>query len=279
MITTFLDHYKPSLGVSSIGEQKSLKKSYTELETYPNLFLPNFVHGMKHKTSRLENGAPFRGRIQHEQKAPVSSGLASPKGHDTKSAILKAATRLFAKHGYEGATVQKISKAAKSVDRMIYYYFKSKEGLFIAVLEQIYVQMNQAESLMKWSSQDPELAMSEVIDFVMNYYREHPEFTALLNTENLHQGRHIAKSLHAAKYSSPAVNVIKKILKSGQALAIFRSDIKALDVYLLIVSTNYFYVSNRFTLSAFLGRDLQSRKEILSWRKFVTESVLRTVRI
>ena len=198
---------------------------------------------------------------------------------DTREEILQAATRVFAKHGFEGATLQKISKAAKSVDRMIYYYFKSKEGLFIAVLERMYVQMNHAESLIELSSDKPEQALSEVIEFVMCYYREHPEFIALLNTENLHQGRHIVKSLHAAKYSSPAVNVIKSILKRGQQMGLFRSHVRALDVYLLIVSTNYFYVSNRFTLSAFLGLDLQASKEVSRWRKFVTLAVLSTVRL
>jgi TetR/AcrR family transcriptional regulator, upper aerobic nicotinate degradation pathway regulator len=198
---------------------------------------------------------------------------------DTREDILQAATRVFAKHGFEGATLQKISKAAKSVDRMIYYYFRSKEGLFIAVLERMYVQMNHAESLIELSSDKPEQALSEVIEFVMRYYREHPEFITLLNTENLHQGRHIVKSLHAAKYSSPAVNVIKNILKRGQQMGLFRSQVRALDVYLLIVSTNYFYVSNRFTLSAFLGRDLQASKEVSRWRKFVTQTVLSTVRI
>ena len=198
---------------------------------------------------------------------------------DTREDILQAATRVFAKHGFEGATLQKISKAAKSVDRMIYYYFRSKEGLFIAVLERMYVQMNRAESLIELSSDKPEQALSEVIEFVMRYYREHPEFIALLNTENLHQGRHIVKSLHAAKYSSPAVNVIKSILKRGQQMGLFRSHVRALDVYLLIVSTNYFYVSNRFTLSAFLGRDLQASKEVSRWRRFVTLAVLSTVRV
>jgi AcrR family transcriptional regulator len=198
---------------------------------------------------------------------------------DTRENILQSATLIFSKYGYEGATVQKISKAAKSVDRMIYYYFGSKEGLFIAVLEKIYREMNHAESMIELNTDDPHRSLREVIEFVMNYYQDHPEFITLLNTENLHQGRHIAKSLHAAQYSSPAVNVIKTILKSGQKMGLFRTDIKALDVYLLIVSTNYFYVSNRFTLSAFLGRSLQDRKAVLSWKKFVTETVLRTVQI
>lgn len=229
---------------------------------------------MKHKDSRSGAGLTHKAR-EKSLKSPSSVSAVQ----DTKVKILQAATAVFAKFGYEGATLKKISKAAKSVDRMIYYYFSSKEGLFIAVLEHLYLQMNQAESLIIWSEDDPELAIGQIIDFVMHYYKAHPEFMALLNTENLHQGRHIMKSLHAAKYSSPAVNVIKKILKSGQRLGLFRTDVKALDVYLLIVSTNYFYFSNRFTLSAFLGKNLQAHKELLNWRQFVTQTVLSAIRV
>ncbi len=64
----------------------------------------------------------------------------------TRDSILKAATKVFAKYGYDGGSVEKISKAAKSYDRMIYYYFGSKEGLFIAVLEGIYQRMDDAEA-------------------------------------------------------------------------------------------------------------------------------------
>jgi len=54
----------------------------------------------------------------------------------TRDSLLRAAMKVFARHGLKGGSVEKISKAAKSHDRMIYYYFGSKEGLFIAVLEE-----------------------------------------------------------------------------------------------------------------------------------------------
>ena len=73
----------------------------------------------------------------------------------TRDSILKAATKVFAKHGYDGGRVEQISKAARSYDRMIYYYFGSKEGLFIAVLEQMYARFNEAESDLKLPPDDP----------------------------------------------------------------------------------------------------------------------------
>jgi AcrR family transcriptional regulator len=172
----------------------------------------------------------------------------------TRDSILKAATKVFAKYGYDGGSVEKISKAAKSYDRMIYYYFGSKEGLFIAVLEGIYKRMDDAEAAIALDASRPVEALTEVIRFVLGYYRKNPEFVTLLNTENLHKGRHISKSLRAREYSSRAVAIIAEILASGSAQGLFRKDLVARDIYLLIASTGYFYTSNRHTLTAFPRR-------------------------
>ena len=204
-------------------------------------------------------------------------GVRALSAQATREKILKAATQVFAKHGYQGGSVEKISRAAKSVDRMIYYYFGSKEGLFTEVIEGIYRRMNEAEAQLKLDVNDPVSALTQVIDFVLGYYREHPEFITLLNTENLLQGRHIAQSPRAAEYSSPAVGVIADILQRGQGQKLFRPDLQARQVYLLIVSTGYFLMSNRYTLSAFLGERVDSPDNAQAWKAFVTDAVLRTV--
>lgn len=207
----------------------------------------------------------------------VKPGVREQGAQATRDSILRAATRVFAKHGYEGGSVEKISSAAKSYDRMIYYYFGSKEGLFIEVLEHIYRRMNEAESRLELDVDQPVDALRAVIRFVLGYYRKHPEFITLLNTENLHKGRHIAKSLRAREYSSPAVAVIGRILESGAARGLFRDDLQARDVYLLIAATGYFYMSNRHTLSAFLGENMAAPEATAHWETFVTDTVLRTV--
>lgn len=219
--------------------------------------------------------ATHRPRVKTLQKA----GVRAQSAKATREGILKSATKVFAKYGYAGGSVEKISKEAKSVDRMIYYYFGNKEGLFTAVIEDLYRRMNEAESKLEINTDRPEQALREVIDFVMNYYRLNPDFVVLLNTENLYQGRHIEKSAHAAQYSSLAIEVIARILATGARLKRFRAKLSARDVYLLIVSTSYFFISNRFTLSAFLGENLEDPKVLAHWKRFVTDAVFRTVRI
>ena len=195
----------------------------------------------------------------------------------TRENILRAAIKVFAKHGYDGGSVEKISKAAKSYDRMIYYYFGSKEGLFIEVIEETYRRFNEAESQLALDPEQPVEALKAVIRFVVTYYRQNPEFVTLLNTENLHRGKHISKSLRAREYSSPAVGTIERLLRSGAAKGVFRGDASARDLYLMIAALGYFYQSNRFTLSAFLGENLEAPHALAHWEAFVTDAVMRTV--
>ena len=205
------------------------------------------------------------------------TGVRALAAQATRDSILRAAIKVFAKHGYAGGRVEQISKAAKSYDRMIYYYFGSKEGLFIAVIEEMYRRFNEAESKLVLDEAQPVEALRAVIRFMWTHYQKHPEFITLLNTENLHRGKHIAKSLRAREYSSPAVDVLGRVLASGAQQALFRSDVAARDVYLMIAAMGYFYMSNRFTLAAFLGEELETAPALAHWEAFVIDAVLRTV--
>jgi AcrR family transcriptional regulator len=195
----------------------------------------------------------------------------------TREAILRAATKVFARHGFAGGRIEQISKAAKSYDRMIYYYFGSKEGLFIAVIEDTYRRFNEAEQGLALDTTQPLAALDAMIRFVWGYYQKNPEFITLLNSENLLRGRHIAKSARAKDYSSPALAITDTVLQAGIAQGLFRPGLSARDVYLMIASMAYFYLSNRFTLSSFLGENLEAPAALAHWEAFIIDAVRRAV--
>src|SRR5436190_16921961 len=76
-----------------------------------------------------------------------------PEGMQRK--ILEAATEEFASQGFGGARVERISRRARTVDRMLYYYFGSKEKLFRTVLEEAYQQLGQAEEHLQLAATPP----------------------------------------------------------------------------------------------------------------------------
>ena len=98
----------------------------------------------------------------HVRALPAKTRTASPRSASArKTGVQRAAAqttrdnipevrrpRCSPRYGYEGGSVEKISQGgAQSFDRMIYYYFGSKEGLFIEVHGgNVYRRMNDAES-------------------------------------------------------------------------------------------------------------------------------------
>ncbi len=204
-------------------------------------------------------------------------GVRAQAAQATREAILRAATKVFARHGFAGGRIEQISKAAKSYDRMIYYYFGSKEGLFIAVIEDTYRRFNAAEQGLVLDTAQPLAALDAMIHFVWAYYQKNPEFITLLNSENLLRGKHIAKSVRAKDYSSPALAITDRVLQAGIADGLFRPTLNARDVYLMIASLAYFYLSNRHTLSAFLGENLEAPAALAHWQAFITDAVRRAV--
>lgn len=188
--------------------------------------------------------------------------------------ILDAATREFATHGYGGARIERISAAAGTVDRMLYYYFGSKEGLFRSVLEQAYEALGAAEQRLRLADAEPAAGMRALIAFTWNYYLRHPEFTRLLNTENLHRGEHVRHSKRVKALSFPLLSILTDLLKRGEAQRKFRPGVDPVQVYLTIAALAYFYVSNRYTLSRFLGIELMAVAQRKRWLEHITALVL-----
>ena len=195
----------------------------------------------------------------------------------TRARILRAARTEFMRHGYSGARVERISRAARSSDRMIYYYFESKERLYLAVLEGVYAALGEAESALVLDASRPVQALSELVAFTWNYYLAHPEFVALLSNENLQRGRLITRSVKVKQLSRPVLDILGTILAEGARQKLFRRDLDVHQVYLTLAALGYFYCSNRYTLSSFLGSDLMRAERCEAWLAEITRVMLAAV--
>ncbi len=175
----------------------------------------------------------------------------------TRGRILKAATAEFARHGFAGARGERIAQRARCSERMVYYYFGSKEGLFRAALEGAYGALRDAERGLRLDELSPLDALDGFCRFVWRYYVDHPEFISLVNTENLHQARHLRKSARVHELVSPVVGMLADLLARGVRSGVFRDGVDPVELYLSIASLGYFVLSNQHTLSAVLDRDLR----------------------
>lgn len=178
----------------------------------------------------------------------------------TRARILEAAIGEFARYGLGGARVDRIATRAEANKRMLYYYFGSKERLFLAVLEDAYARIRTAERDLHLLELEPVEAIERLVAFTWNYYLEHPEFITLLNSENLHRGRHLEQSIEVRATNMPLVQTLREILRRGEACGLFRPGVDPVQLYVSIAALGYFYLSNQFTLSRVFGRNLAGRR-------------------
>ena len=174
----------------------------------------------------------------------------------TKREILDIATGEFAERGYAGARVDEIADRMRTTKRMIYYYFGSKEQLFVAVLEDAYTAIRRAERQVDVDGLDPASAIRRVAELTFDHHESHPEFLRLVSIENIHRAEHMAKSPAIAELGSPAIDLLAEILERGRADGVFRDDVDAVDVHMLISAFCVFRVANRHTFGTLFGRDL-----------------------
>ena len=196
----------------------------------------------------------------------------------TRVLILEAGAREFARAGLGGARVERIAAQARVNIRMLYYYFSSKDALFLAVLERAYGAIREAEKGLELDRAAPADAVRRLVRFTWDFQLAHPEFITLLNSENLHQGRHLKKSSVVAKLHSPLLEMIGRLLERGARAGAFRRGVDPTQLYITIASLGYFYLSNRHTLSAIFRRDLMTARSRNARLAHMTEVVLGYLR-
>jgi AcrR family transcriptional regulator len=225
-------------------------------------------------------------RDPHKPAAPARKSAQPARGRRavrlrdadaTRARILAAATEEFMRHGYAGARGDRIVQRAGASERMLYYYFGSKEGVFRAVLEEVYIALRVAESSLHLDDLPPREALARFCNFVWRYYVDHPEFVGIVNAENLCEAKHLRKSTRLRELVSPVVGQLERLLARGVQSGDFRADVDPAQLYVTIASLGYFPLSNRYTLSAVLGRDLADPQNLAGHWRASEECVLRYV--
>lgn len=175
----------------------------------------------------------------------------------TKADILYVATREFSEKGLAGARIDLIAEATRTSKRMIYYYFESKEGLYIAVLEHVYRQMRLIESELKLDDLPPREALARLVQFTVEYQLKHPEFIRLVMTENIHQGEYMERSRSIRRLNVPAIEGLRKVYERGVQSKIFRTGLEPVELHMTISALSIFNVANRHTFGQIFKVDFE----------------------
>lgn len=168
----------------------------------------------------------------------------------TRAAILQAALEEFSEMGHFGARVDRIAERAGASKPMIYDYFGDKDAVYRAALREAYVQIREAETELDLAMFDPEESIRRLVVFTLQHFLNNPWFIRILNTENMMGGEAIKMLKEAPDIQSPLLLQLQKILDRGAEEGIFKTNIVAVDFYVLLASLCYFPVSNKHTLKS-----------------------------
>lgn len=227
--------------------------------------------GVALPTAALLPDPPAR-RVAH----PAS---ASPQRNavKTQERILSAAQAEFAGKGYDGARVEAIVSRAKVSKNLIYYYFESKEQLYIRVLERIYETLRRRQDELSLLGLDPVEAMTALCEKTFQVFVDEPDIITILNTENLHRGRHVKKSPIIRMLYERLASSLSTILDQGVAAGVFRKDLDPVDLYISMSGLGYFYLSNKYTLSLIFDRDLKTAEYVEKRKLHIVDMIMRYV--
>jgi AcrR family transcriptional regulator len=196
---------------------------------------------------------------------------------NTMRRVLAAARVEFASKGLAGARVEDIARDAGVTKQLVYHYYNSKEGLFVAVLDE-----SSGNIMSELVSLDVEhLAPPVALRALLNHFFDQYCFDPLLGSLALEGIRyHDAHQTPRNRFLELAPALISKleaIVVRGAASEDFREGIspRLLLASASLVTTGWF--TNRYSMSALAGVDTHSADGMATWREYSADFVLASI--
>ena len=229
--------------------------------------------------SVIESNEPVRPPVRQARvRRPAADEARTNDPQRTMADIVAVATEEFASKSLSGARIDEIAARTRTSKRMIYYYFGSKEGLYLAVLEEAYRRIRGIERGLSLTDLPPDEALRQLVGFTFDYQIANPDFIRLVMNENIHNGEFLAQSKTVQQLNVPAIDAVRSIYLRGVAEGVFRGGLDPLDLHMSISALCFFTVSNRHTFSLIFKHDIHTPAALAARRASVVDMVARFVR-
>ncbi|MDR6942416.1 TetR/AcrR family transcriptional regulator [Mucilaginibacter pocheonensis] len=175
---------------------------------------------------------------------------------DKKDHILDVAEKVFSELGFDGASTRVISGEAGVNMAMLNYYFGSKEGLFLAVIER---KITSFQNILQILGNDERISSWEKIESYIEIYGDRVVnnncFQKLLYQElTMNRRTELAEKIRSILMKS--VSEVFKILQEGIDNGEFRKDTDMQMVVATLYGTKNFILNTPLMSSSMLGYDI-----------------------
>ena len=159
-------------------------------------------------------------------KATLSKPRLGSRGkpEESRSAILRAAVQEFAEHGIAGARTDAIARAAHVNKALLYYYFKDKETLYGAVLDDVFSRLKNVVQQPLQSEMPPRRKVLAYVGAYFDFIAGNPLYPKLVQREMMHAGRGRSPHLKhiVEEHFRPIYREVSLLLNQGIAAGEFR---------------------------------------------------------
>jgi len=132
---------------------------------------------------------------------------------ETRAAILAAAGQIFAKSGLEGARTDAIAAQAGVNKALLYYYFKSKDGLYEAVVEDHFREFNRQALDVLAMPGSASAVLLRYVSLYFDFISARQRYASLYQQLMMARGRPLERLVR--KYFVPRSEAFNKLFERG----------------------------------------------------------------
>jgi len=196
----------------------------------------------------------------------------------SRAAILKAAVREFAREGVAGARTDAIARSAGVNKALLYYYFKDKEALYQAVLDEVFIGARTAIENALSQNLRPRKRLVAYVRAHFDYIASNPLFPRIVHAEFLRLGKDPSRLQRVAKqYFQPIFVNIAALLNEGEACGQFR-PVNPVHFIPSMISVIVFYFITAPVMKVMIGRDPFSPESLAERRAAVVDFITSALR-
>ncbi len=207
-----------------------------------------------------------------DQPTPAPNAAPPERSAETRGRILDAALTEFAAHGLAGARTERIAAAAGVNKALLYYYFESKEKLYLASLEMIAARIRDSTMAVFLGDSSPG---ERVLRSALNHFDRivgQQEFQSLMQQEmmRIHKGEAGVMPLLVKKVFEPTLIMYRSMVREGIA----SGELIAADwmqIQLATLGANVFYFLSAPIWRLVTGDDPLTVEALTARRKAVVE--------
>jgi len=195
------------------------------------------------------------------------------KPEESRKAILKAAVHEFAREGVSGARTDAIARSAGVNKALLYYYFKDKDALYQAVLDQVFSGVRSAIHNALSQNLPPREKLASYVCAHFDYIASNPLYPRIVQAEFLRAGRDPSRLERIAKhYFRPVFFELSALLKEGEQSGEFRR-VDPIHFIPSMISVIVFYFNTAPIMKLMTGADPMSAERLAERRNAIIDFI------